>query len=78
MSGDPFRGGPFGVSSGGGPAEALRAAAESGDVDAAKAQLALSTMSKQLIDSVDAGYFGGTARGDRGGAVGGRCICRAA
>ena len=61
MSGDPFRGGPFGVSSGGGPAEALRAAAESGDVDAAKAQLALSTMSKQLIDSVDAGYFGGTA-----------------
>ncbi len=62
MSG-PFGGGPFGPSgsSSGGPAEALRAAAESGDVDAAKAQLALPSMSKRLIDSVDSGYFGGTA-----------------
>lgn len=58
MSGGPF-GGPFGGS--GGPADALRAAAESGDVEAAKAQLALSSMSKEVIDSVDSGYFGGTA-----------------
>ena len=64
MSG-PFGGGarPFGPggSSSGGPAEALRAAAESGDVEAATAQLALPSMSKQLIDSADSGYFGGTA-----------------
>ncbi len=64
MSG-PFGGGagPFGPggSSSGGLAEALRAAAESGDVEAATAQLALPSMSKQLIDSADSGYFGGTA-----------------
>lgn len=54
-------GGPFGGPCGGCPADELRVAAGSGDIGAVKAQLALPSMSEALIDSVDNGYFGGTA-----------------
>ena len=59
--GNPFAGGAFNTPASQKPADLLRNAATSGDLGALVAILAKPEVTSTVLDSVDSGYFGGTA-----------------